>query len=130
MGKFKDEGNPSLALAEECSEVIKVIMKKHRFEQSWDSNPPSSTETRWEELEGEMEDVLYQWERTKRANNKSTNIPIRIDRIADFMNLLDDGEKVQIQYVYGTISYYEVTLPRMLYTESFLDSCKPLIESF
>jgi hypothetical protein len=66
MGKFKDQGKPAAALAEECSEVIKVITKLDRFEGNWNEIPDGHTETRWEQLCGEMEDVLYQWERLKK----------------------------------------------------------------
>lgn len=65
MGLYKDKGNPSLALAEECSEVIQVITKMHRFGGDWNEIPPGKDKTRWEELEAEMEDLLYQWERLK-----------------------------------------------------------------
>ena len=37
MGQFKDLGDSSLALAEECSEVIQVITKLHRFGGNWDN---------------------------------------------------------------------------------------------
>ena len=66
MGKFKDQGKPAAALAEECSEVIKVINKMDRHEGYWNEIPPGDTQTRWEQLCGEMEDVLYQWERLKK----------------------------------------------------------------
>ena len=63
MGKFKDEGNAAHALSEECSEVIKVINKMYRFYGDWDEIPPGDTESRWQQLCGEMEDVIYQWNR-------------------------------------------------------------------
>lgn len=63
MGKFKDEGNPALALAEECAEVIQVITKLNRFNGHWFEIPPGKEQTRWDELKGEMADVLYQWNR-------------------------------------------------------------------
>jgi hypothetical protein len=65
MGKFKDQGNPALALAEECSEVIKVITKLQRFQGQWHETPDGDTETRWKQLCSEMEDVMYQWKRLK-----------------------------------------------------------------
>ena len=66
MGKFKDVGSPAPALAEECAEVIQVISKLYRFEGAhWDEIPEGKTQTRWQELESEMADVMYQWERLK-----------------------------------------------------------------
>lgn len=63
MGKFKDVGSPSLVLMEELAEAIQVIAKKHRFNGEWDEIPEGKTETRWEELESEMDDIIYQWNR-------------------------------------------------------------------
>ena len=65
MGQFKDVGEPAAALAEECAEVIQVITKTIRFGGNWNEIPPGKNKTRWEELEGEILDVLYQWERLK-----------------------------------------------------------------
>ena len=65
MGKFKDVGDPALALAEECAEVIQVISKTIRFGDYWDRTRPGHDKTRFEELEAEMLDVFYQWERFK-----------------------------------------------------------------
>lgn len=65
MGKFKNQGDPALTLIEECSEAIQVIAKMHRFGGDWNEVPPGKDKSRWEELESEMEDVLYQWERLK-----------------------------------------------------------------
>ena len=65
MGKFKDVGDPSLTLAEECAEVIQVIAKKARFNGSWFEIPEGKSMTRYQELCAEMEDVMYQWERLK-----------------------------------------------------------------
>jgi len=65
MGKFRDIGEPSLVLMEELAEAIQVIAKKHRFEGQWDDIPEGKTQTRWEELQGEMADVFYQWFRLK-----------------------------------------------------------------
>ena len=61
MGLHKNEGDPALALAEECAEVIHVITKMKRFNGSWDEIPPGKDKTRWEQLEDEMRDVLYQF---------------------------------------------------------------------
>jgi NTP pyrophosphatase (non-canonical NTP hydrolase) len=75
MGQFKDTGSPALALAEECAEVIQVITKCHRFNGRWDEIPPGQDinkwphKTRWEQLESEMEDLIYQWERLKAEKN-------------------------------------------------------------
>lgn len=66
MGLFKDQGDPAQALAEECAEVIQLITKKHRFDQPWDScRPEDRTITRFEQLEAEMDDLIYQWLRLK-----------------------------------------------------------------
>ena len=65
MGKFKSIGEPSLVLMEELAEAIQVIAKKHRFEGDWNQVPEGKELSRWQELEAEMEDVLYQWNRLK-----------------------------------------------------------------
>ena len=65
MGLYKHEGDPTLALAEECAEVIQVITKLHRFNGNWFEIPPGKFITRAEELELEMQDLLFQWERVK-----------------------------------------------------------------
>ncbi len=65
MGKFKNHGDPAAALAEECAEVIQVICKKLRFDADWDEIKPGQEVSRWTELNSEMEDVFYQWERLK-----------------------------------------------------------------
>ena len=65
MGKFKNIGEPSLVLMEELAEAIQVIAKKHRFEGDWNQVPEGKELSRWQELEAEMEDVLYQWNRLK-----------------------------------------------------------------
>ena len=72
MGKFKDEGNAAHALSEECSEVIQVINKMYRFYGDWDEIPDGKEQTRWEELVGEMEDVIYQWNRLVLDRNQHT----------------------------------------------------------
>lgn len=66
MGKFKDVGDPAITLIEEMSEAIKVISKKLRFQGDWHEIPDGKGDTRWEELEYEMKDVMYQWERLKK----------------------------------------------------------------
>lgn len=63
MGQFKNEGDPALALAEECAEVIQVITKKFRFGGNWNEIPVGKDKSRLEELTSEMEDVIYQWKR-------------------------------------------------------------------
>jgi hypothetical protein len=68
MGKFKEEGDPALALAEEMAEAIQVITKALRFGGNWNEIPPGKDKTRWEELKFEMEDVLFQWERLKQTS--------------------------------------------------------------
>lgn len=65
MGKFKDIGEPSFTLMEELSEAIQVIAKKHRFNGEWNEIPEGKEISRWDDLCGEMEDVLYQWNRLK-----------------------------------------------------------------
>lgn len=67
MGQFKDEGNAVFALAEECAEVIQTINKLFRFGGNWNEIPPGQSHTRWEQLQSEMTDVMYQWERVKAA---------------------------------------------------------------
>lgn len=78
MGKFKDVGNPALALAEECAEVIQVINKLHRFYGEWDEIPEGKDISRWEELCNEMNDVLYQWNRLviEIHQSKTDNAPL------------------------------------------------------
>lgn len=66
MGKFKDVGNPALALAEECAEVIQVINKLYRFGGDWDEVPPGKDVSRWAMLCSEMEDLMYQFRRLER----------------------------------------------------------------
>lgn len=65
MGRFKHEGDAALTLAEECAEVIQVITKMKRFNGSWDETRPGQLMSRWDELESEMNDLLYQWERLR-----------------------------------------------------------------
>ena len=69
MGLFKNEGDPAAALAEECSEVIQIISKYYRFGGTLDDTPIGKSQTRWEQLEGEMEDLIYQWDRLKAERN-------------------------------------------------------------
>lgn len=65
MGLHKDEGSPVMALAEECAEVIQHLAKLERFQGGWEEIPPGKTKSRWEMVEEEMTDLLYQWERVK-----------------------------------------------------------------
>jgi NTP pyrophosphatase (non-canonical NTP hydrolase) len=66
MGLHKHEGNAAAALAEECGEVIQIISKYYRFPSAtWDEIPPGKSKTRWDQLEEEMNDLLFQWERLK-----------------------------------------------------------------
>lgn len=69
MGKFKDVGDPAAALMEECAEVIQVIAKCNRFGGNWDEVPPNKEKTRWEMLNEEMDDLIFQWERLKSTKN-------------------------------------------------------------
>lgn len=66
---FKEEGDAALALAEECAEVVQIIAKLKRFGGDWDEIPPNKEKTRWEMLEEEMNDVLFQWERLKKERS-------------------------------------------------------------
>lgn len=70
MGQFKNEGDAALALAEECAEVIQVIAKYQRFGGDWDEIPPGKDKTRWEQLNEEMDDLLYQWLRLRNEHQK------------------------------------------------------------
>lgn len=67
---FKNEGDAALALAEECAEVVQIIAKLKRFGGDWDEIPPNKEKTRWEMLEEEMVDLLFQWERLKKEHQK------------------------------------------------------------
>ena len=69
MGLFKNEGDAALALAEECAEVVQIIAKLKRFGGNWNEIPPNKEKTRWEMLEEEMNDVLFQWERLKKEHH-------------------------------------------------------------
>ena len=75
MGEFRNIGEPAAALAEECSEVIKVIAKKIRFNEDWDTMAPDHDATRWQQLVSEMDDLFYQWERLKRQINRQ-EVPV------------------------------------------------------
>lgn len=74
MGKFKDEGDPAIALIEEMSEAIKVISKKIRFQRKWNQCRPGKFETCGMELQAEMDDVLYQWNRLQEQIEQDTEI--------------------------------------------------------
>jgi hypothetical protein len=63
MGKFKNVGNPELALMEELTEVQQVLAKKLRFDGDWDEIPEGKEVSRWAELCAEIEDVMYQFRR-------------------------------------------------------------------
>jgi NTP pyrophosphatase (non-canonical NTP hydrolase) len=76
MGKFKNEGDAALALAEECAEVIQVITKLNRFKGSWNDVPPGKDKSRWEELYSEMQDVFYQWHRLLDEYDNVHDVPI------------------------------------------------------
>ena len=70
MGLFKEEGDAALALAEECAEVVQIVAKLKRFGGDWNEIPPNKQKTRWEMLEEEMNDVLFQWERLKKERSQ------------------------------------------------------------
>jgi len=63
MGQFKDVGDPALALAEECAEVIQIITKMKRFGGDWNEIAPGKDKSRWEMLRDEMADLMHQWDR-------------------------------------------------------------------
>jgi NTP pyrophosphatase (non-canonical NTP hydrolase) len=66
MGQFKNEGEAAAALAEECGEVVQIISKYYRFSGNWDEIPEGKKSSRWQQLEDEMEDLIFQWERLKK----------------------------------------------------------------
>lgn len=76
MGQFKDQGDAALALAEECAEVIQIIAKMKRFGGDWSDVREGQNKTRWEELQAEMDDVLYQWYKLK---DQLMGVPEEID---------------------------------------------------
>lgn len=77
MGKFKDLGIPMYQLMEElaelsteCTEIIKLLAKKERFEANFDEPRVGKTEIRLDEIKSKMEllfeevtDVKYSYER-------------------------------------------------------------------
>ena len=69
MGLYRNQGDPAAALSEECAEVIQIISKYYRFGGTWDDTPIGKTCTRWEQLDDEMNDLIYQWERLKAERN-------------------------------------------------------------
>jgi NTP pyrophosphatase (non-canonical NTP hydrolase) len=79
MGLYKDQGDPALALTEECAEVIQLITKMNRHNGNWNEVRPGQTSTRWEELVSEMNDVLYQWNRLNDLYNKYHDEPEPLD---------------------------------------------------
>lgn len=115
MGKFKEIGNPALALAEECAEVIQVINKKFRFDGDWNEIPEGNTKSRLEELESEMEDLLYQYER----------FLLSIGRQNSFTNLICDArinverekwERQEFERLHG----YSIEKMEEIYHEEYL----------
>ena len=78
MGKFKDQGDPVLALAEECAELIQVITKKYRFSgdslSAWNEIPTGKTESRAESLLSEIIDVQYQITRTLKVLSDAEHV--------------------------------------------------------
>lgn len=66
MGKFKDLGIPRYQLMEElaelsteCTEIIKLLAKKERFEANFNESRVGKTETRIEEIIKKM-DLLFE----------------------------------------------------------------------
>lgn len=70
MGEYKNQGDAALALAEECAEVIQIIAKHQRFGDDWYEVPPGKEKSRWEMLNEEMDDLLYQWLRLRNEHQK------------------------------------------------------------
>jgi len=70
MGKFKNVGDPFLTLAEEMAEAIQVIMKKYRFNGDWNEVPEGQSLSRIEQLNEEMKDVQFQWNRIMDSYNE------------------------------------------------------------
>lgn len=70
MGRFKDIGDPAMQLAEECAEVIQIISKVKRFDnpEGWQFVNPETGKTRLQELQEEMGDVMYAFERFLNQN--------------------------------------------------------------
>lgn len=70
MGKFKDIGDPAMQLAEECAEVIQIISKVKRFDnpEGWQFVNPETGKTRLQELQEEMGDVMYAYNRFLNQN--------------------------------------------------------------
>jgi hypothetical protein len=92
MGQFTKVGDPFLALAEECGEVIQVITKKYRFQGDWDEIPEGKQLSRFQELENEVKDMFKQWERIcmeRRVSEglsecvKEFSIPLRQEDLLD-----------------------------------------------
>lgn len=75
MGKFKNEGDAALALAEECAEVIQVIAKMKRFGGEWYEVVPGKDKSRWQMLKDEMDDVMYQWDRLCKEVKEQCDCP-------------------------------------------------------
>ena len=69
MAEYKGQGDTALNLAEECAEVIQVIAKLKRFGGNWDEIPPGKIKTRWQELESEMQDLLFAWSKLQSERN-------------------------------------------------------------
>lgn len=57
---YKHIGTPAMRLAEECSEVIKAVMKIERFGYYYEN--PKTGKMFIDELEEEMHDVLEAWD--------------------------------------------------------------------
>ena len=70
MGRFKDIGDPAMQLAEECAEVIQIISKVKRFDnpEGWQFVNPETGKTRLQELQEEMGDVMYAYDRFLNQN--------------------------------------------------------------
>jgi hypothetical protein len=92
MGKFKDQGDPVLALAEECAELIQVITKKYRFSgdslNAWKDVPEGATTSRINSFTEELEDVKYQMDRALKHLN-SVLLPDTLSTLDALSKLAD-----------------------------------------
>lgn len=89
MGQHKDKGLAALTLAEECAELIQVITKRERFAEPWDSVRPDSNMTRIQELQLEMADIVYQFNRLM----EQEGIPSRYTEISTLR-----GEDLEVPF--------------------------------
>lgn len=72
MAEYKGIGDAAMNVAEECAEVIQIISKVKRFDnpEGWQFVNPETGKTRLQELQEEMGDVMYAFERFLNQLNK------------------------------------------------------------